>query len=642
MASLSCTKEETNAPELETGEIEVTLTTGEITKTNYDGSAIGWLSTDKLGVMNESLDENHQFTQASYDGVRENTTFSGTVVATGTHYAYYPYSSTMKIGSGAVITVPNSQVLQSNDSFAANADLLVSEPINVGSISATIDGVRFRRLMSFIDFQFVDGSSAVDLSSEAIESLTVTAGVDLVGKVTLNPKTGELSAITDGSKSVYVGRVSSAIIGSSHNYAGIVPQTLAEGSELTLTVNTVHHKIQKTLTVPAGGIELKPGHIQPFRITITDEDFVPVVKREWKKTPMGLGSPWTDYLTVGKDYIKGNDRNMAMDDKFIYVAGASGSKKGVIAININDPSDIREVDMTGVSGGHFATSCVRTIWNPATSKWILLVGTLAFDNDFTFKVYAYLDGYNNAPTLVKSWATSSRRFGDTFTVVGDWSNGELWIRRNMDAGDLGGGQVTTIYFKITDGVIGDPFGAGVGYGASAGMGSCYKYSVDAKQFILETADIGIGYNYNEYSSWFENAGGVLWSGKDQTAMLRKFGITPFTYNGKNYIAYVFIGKKASETEKNGARGRLKIIEDLGGAANFMASIEADNVIYECPLQNTNDNASTVDEFDEVPYSANPSLASPVLGSCSVIPVGDDVYIAGHICNVGLSLFKMTR
>ena len=640
MAFISCEKvNEEDAPAAPSeGTIPVSISTGEIeTKTSYDPEAkkIYWIKEDEIGVVPEDAKENFQFTQTAYDGTKTTTIFTGTVKEAGKHYAYHPYSAYMTIGTGPRVSLSDWQVMPSTGSFDANADILVSEEFNVAaSGSNSFDKLRFRRLGAFIDIQFKAGPSlTLDLTSESLTSVTITAESDLVGDRVLDPKTGVFGAISDGSHSVYVGRAASALVYSSHTFAGVYPQTLAEGSKLIIEADLNHHKIHKEVTVPTGGITLKAGHIQPLKINLNDADFVPVITREWKKTPMGLGSPWTDYLTVGKDYIKGNDRNMAMDDKYIYIAGAHDTKKGVIAINKDDPSDIKEVDMTGVSGGHFATSCVRTIWDPTTSKWILLLGSLAFDNDFTFKVYAYLDGYDKAPTLVKSWATSSRRFGDTFTVVGDWSNGELWIRINGEAS-------TTIFFRIKDGVLGDPIGGPIGYGPSFGMGSCYKYSLDATQFLLETPSIGLIYNYTA-STYIESASGVVWAVTDQTAMLRKYGVTPFTYNGKNYIAYVYIGKKSSATEKNGARGRLKIIEDLGGASNFLASIEADKVVYECPIQNDNSNATTVEEFDYVPYSDNPSIATTVLGSCSVIPVGGDVYIAGHICNVGLSLFKMT-
>ena len=615
MASLSCTREETNAPGLETGEIEVTLTTGEITKTNYDGSAIGWLSTDKLGVMNESLDENHQFTQASYDGVRENTTFSGTVAAIGTHYAYYPYSSTMKIGSGAVITVPSSQVLQSNDSFAANADLLVSEPINVGSISATIDGVRFRRLMSFIDFQFVDGSSAVDLSSEAIESLTVTAEVNLVGKVTLNPKTGELSAITDGSKSVYIGRVASAIIGASHNYAGIVPQTLAEGSELTLTVNTVHHKIQKTLTVPAGGIELKPGHIQPFRITITDADFVPTLKRVWGKYSTA-GNYWYDDVSAGGASMAeaAHARSLAMDDEYVYLPKSS-AYAAVIGISISDKSSMVRVPTTGMIGSTFQTSCARILKNTDPSvnsgKDVLLVSNLsAGDEAQPFAVYAYVNGTGSAPERLAAFIYDAgndtndwRRYGDRFCVNGTWASGKLYCPSfNASKSVLltvANGARTNVEQIWTaskaEGII----------DASVYPGGSSILFTNASQALY--ASVGAG----------TNAGWALWPGVDKSELVDTWGYQFFAFNGKNYIARV---KRLS-----GVSAKLQIFEDTAGnESGFIATVSGDP-LYEAYVQGE-------DSTD--------SPKSSAYADCAVHFVGGTPYIAALLENGGLSLFKL--
>ncbi len=327
---------------------------------------------------------------------------------------------------------------------------------------------------------------------------------------------------------------------------------------------------------------------------------------------------------------------MAADDQYVYVAAAGASTKGVLAINLEDPSQTKNVNMTGVEGGFFATACVRTIYNPSTSKYILLVGSLAHDSDCNFNVYAWKDGIDQAPTKIISWNTNNgnpRRIGDFFTVSGDWSNGEIWVRLNASAV-----ASTSFKWNITNGEVGSVIGGQMGYAGAAGMGSIYKYNVSAKQALLVTPTIGRFFNYADNEGWLNvNHDGVNWAGIDNSVMARKFGITPFEFNGKKYIAYV--KKGMYDNSGNAARARLKIIEDQGSAETFLASMEADKVLYEFPIQNKN-NATTADEFNEVYYTDNPSIAGQEMANCSVVPGKDCVYIVGHLFNVGVSVFKM--
>ena len=359
------------------------------------------------------------------------------------------------------------------------------------------------------------------------------------------------------------------------------------------------------------------------------------VERVWGKYPVAVGKAWTTEYAEAAPYIVGNDRTMAADDKYVYVAAASSSTKGILAINLADPAQVKDVNVTGVEGGFFATACVRTIYDPATQKYILLAGTLAHDTDCTFKVYAWKDGIDSAPSVLINWNTnngSPRRVGDFFTVSGDWANGEIWVRINET------GKSTSFKWNITNGEAGSVLGGGMGYGGSAGMGSIYKYNVAAKQVVLVTPTIGRFFKYQDNDGWLNvNSDGVDWAGIDNSVMARKFGITPFEFNGKKYIAYV--KKGFYDNSGNAARARVKIIEDQGSAETFLASLETDNVLYEFPIQNKN-NAKTAEEFNEVYFTDGPSIAGQEMANCAVVPGEDCVYIVGHLFNVGVSVFKM--
>jgi len=360
------------------------------------------------------------------------------------------------------------------------------------------------------------------------------------------------------------------------------------------------------------------------------------VERLWGKYPVAAGKAWTTEYTSAS-YLVGNDRTVAADNEYVYVAAASASTKGILAISITDPEKTKEVNLTGVEGGFFATACVRTIYDPSTSKYILLAGTLAHDSDCNFKVYAWKDGIDNAPSVLINWNTNNgnpRRIGDFFTVSGDWSNGEIWARLNNS-----GAASATFKWNIKNGALdGGVLGGQMGYAGAAGMGSIYKYNVAAKQALLVTPTLGRFYDYADNEGWLNvKNDGVDWAGIDNSVMARKFGITPFEFNGKKYIAYV--KKGMYNNDGNAARARVKIIEDQGSAETFLASMEADKVLYEFPLQNKN-NATTEAEFNEVYFTDSPSIAGQEMANCSVVPGEDCVYIVGHLFNVGVSVFKM--
>lgn len=642
-AFVSCNKEEDVINEEVNGEgIALTISTGEATKTAYDGTNIGWLYEDVIGVANSSDKKEFTQTGASYEGMKSTTQFSGTVPSVGTYYAYYPYNESMLSASGVTVKLPSEQVQRyvdsSFDSFSPDADILVSQPIDVTSTSTTVS-TKFKRLGAFLKITFdtsgLPSSLKTALDAQSIYGLTVTSDTDLAGSVAIDLANGELAGLSNGEKTIKLGYQASSVVPSSVSYVGIYPQTIPAGTELTITADTPKYSISRTITLTSA-LTIGSGKILPVTVKLEDADVEHKIQvtREWGKYPVAANTAWTSEFTSTGSFIQGNDRAAAMDEDNVYVVAASATTKGILAINKDNPSILTEVNVDGVEGGFFATACVRTIWNPSTNKYMLLVGTLCYDTGNHFKVYAYKNGISNAPECVLDFTDSqSRRLGDMFTVVGDWNNGELWVR-NQDS-------PSTLFWKIENGVFGSALGGSIGYGGSKGRGAIYKYNVEANQVFLSNVDLGAFYNYTA-TTYITSFSGVNWTGIANEARLRRYGVTPFEFAGKKYIAYTYIGKKASDTEKNGARGRLKIIEDQGSASTFLASIEADRVVYECPIQNDNDSASTVEEFDFVPFAAEgPSTVKNTLADCSVVTVGENVYIAAHIENVGLSLFKMS-
>ncbi|MBR1782185.1 MAG: hypothetical protein IJ753_09670 [Bacteroidales bacterium] len=415
----------------------------------------------------------------------------------------------------------------------------------------------------------------------------------------------------------------------------VVPDTkVAVTHKLTLALaeNTTGEPREATINILRSDNKKQVQSIKIVQLVKSAEKVL-TVERVWGKYPVALGKAWTSEYATEHAFIAGNDRTMAADDEYVYFAAASSSTKGILAISLKDPSVCKEVNITGVAGGLFSTACVRTIYNPSTSKYILLAGSLAFDGDYTFNVYAWKDGIDAAPTRIISWGTNERRVGDFFTVSGDWNKGEIWARTN-----IAGKNPVSFKWDITNGEVGTVMGGQMGYTGAAGMGSVYKYNVAAKQALVVTPSIGRFFNYKDNEGYLNvDSAGVDWTGIDNSVMARKFGITPFEFGGKKYIAYV--KKGFYNNEGNAARARLKIIEDQGSAETFLASMEADKVVYEFPIQNKN-NATTAEEFNEVYFVDSPSIAGQEMANCAVIPGTDCVYVVGHLFNVGVSVFKM--
>ena len=337
------------------------------------------------------------------------------------------------------------------------------------------------------------------------------------------------------------------------------------------------------------------------------------VERVWGKFP----TEWPTFST-------NLDRTATMDEDYIYVAKSAGDTKGVWAIPLDgDLSKAKEVCMTGVeSEGTFYTSCVRTIYDPAKGKHILLLSNMAMEGGVHLYLYAYENGIDAAPTKILSdyalptWA--ERRFGDFFTVVGDWSKGYVWFRTNTS------GASTTARFTIVNGKLSSqtPDGFSYGYGASQGKGSFYQYDMSAKQGLLVTDSIGMFYDLN-------SAEGQEWNAPATTENMRRlFGVTPFEFKGKKFIAFTKM------KNDNAARSWIKVIEDKGSAADFKASLEEDKIVYQAALQ-INEEGESVNVMTGATYSNQTSA------NCAVVVKEDAVYIMGHHHNVGLSLFKLT-
>ncbi len=223
-------------------------------------------------------------------------------------------------------------------------------------------------------------------------------------------------------------------------YAVLLPVTFANGITITLVPNS------------GDPIEIVSGKAQTLkRSTIADIGTIGApkaleIETVWAKFSTSEGA-WNEYYGG----TAGTDRNIAMDDDYVYIAENSVTPK-LWAISISDHNSVTPVNIEGVSGGTHPLSCPRVIknTNPAVNggKDVLACSSLTRGGEDP-KLYLWLDGINNPPKAVTltTWATDSW-YGDTFTVSGTLQDGVLFF----DKTDSGGNGIVTFNLQ---GVPGD-------------------------------------------------------------------------------------------------------------------------------------------------------------------------------------------
>lgn len=273
----SCNKE-VGSVELKNDEdlVEVSIIAGnpvaeDATKTVMIGSTPYWSVGDAIGVTN-GTSTNYKFT-TGIASPATTATFTGSTSVSDALYAYYPYSTLGTTASGARTEIPANQYPTAS-SFDGDADVLFSKQFTVSPAGTTVSGLEFARAGAILKVVLVDGTATSKITGQHPNMVSLTATENLVGRVILdvvNQKIGDLYG--NQSKTVNANFTPStwfAINGSNAAYIIVYPQTLAEGSNLTVTANTELYAISKSITIPAGGIKLDPGKITTLNISITD------------------------------------------------------------------------------------------------------------------------------------------------------------------------------------------------------------------------------------------------------------------------------------------------------------------------------------------------------------------------------------
>lgn len=339
------------------------------------------------------------------------------------------------------------------------------------------------------------------------------------------------------------------------------------------------------------------------------------VIRMWGKYSTETAS-WSDYLG---DFTAGADRNVALDDNYIYIAETNTSKN-LWAISLQDPGIYKRLPVGTVADeGIFYLSCPRIIPNTSADinggKDVLAVSNM---NAGDPKLYVYADGIDADPRVINMSTWASRRLGDTFTFWGSMQGGILFFK---DFSSPDG----TVSFKL-NGLNAMWLVGRIVAPAAAGAGAYFPFPDNINQ--------GVSSVRGGETAWLTTASKDLYTleGADKEPTLAElsgyFADTAFRFfefDGKRYIAYT---RQVSPSD-----GRLFILEGEAGQS-WSGMLEERNVIYQAAIQNDTDEEG-LDDTPSPKASGNSGM------DLDVRIAGNEVYIAVVKQNVGLSLFRMS-
>ena len=349
------------------------------------------------------------------------------------------------------------------------------------------------------------------------------------------------------------------------------------------------------------------------------EKGITAVSREW-----GLYSDngaWYNFLS---EFSASADRTVAMDDELVYVSRSS-KQGGIYAISLSSGAFVKQLDVTPALATDctLTVSCVRSIPNPG-GKNVLTFCTLKEDASQHLFVYAYVNGTDAAPVQILDFSLDNkggvddwRRYGDRYTVEGNWKSGKLWFQTWHD-----GGTAKTIGFTIENGEITNPKDPIDYYIANppAGIKDVAFYPGSSQAFITGPGKATL---YKPGSAGPN--GWIKWDVVEELENLKfSYGYNFFTFHDSRFIAYMQLDGE------NAASGRLVIIDDAAATPDqFAAQLQAQAGLREFPIQHP------------VDFSAKSSVtASSSVGDCTLCEVNGNTYIAVLMQGCGLSLFQL--
>ena len=278
---------------------------------------------------------------------------------------------------------------------------------------------------------------APDVLEEPDEPDPVSVPYDLVGGMLWVNMNGDAPAIEDYERvldCIVLNAPNGGVFDPEATYYMVVPPCiLVDGASFDL----VHGDGEESYTESVyfyGTLPVERGKVHPVGVlggTIEEPDPEPEPEPElelcietvWLK--QSGDAAWNAYYGG----TGGTDRNIAMDDEYVYIAENSGTAK-LWAISISDASQVKAVNVEGVTGGTHVLACPRVVKNTDSSvnggKDVLICSNLTRGGEDP-KLYLWTNGIDNPPIAItlNTWGANTAWYGDVFTVYGTLQNGLL-------------------------------------------------------------------------------------------------------------------------------------------------------------------------------------------------------------------------
>lgn len=591
-SAASCQKEIANEPLQNGGDFTITATTVADTKTVLDdvNDVIYWAPGDKISVFDASNKEVSFSTDIDANATSAKFTNDAEFTVPASLVAAYPYRGAYSFDG---TTVKNFRIAGGQYTHQAVAGSF--DPAYAGAIGLPVsegsNQLQFTNLHCLIKFT-IGGEKAPTKVKLACNGMRSIAGL-----YNYNLSTGE---ITQGDGSGEITMTGTFDVGQTY-YFSVIPGIVGNGLSLyfddVVVKNTGETKtLEPNVIYNMGTVEMPE---------VVEE---PSVSMEATLVTSRQSSGATSWLTSLDSGAENMDRNATFDGTYAYIANVNTTTPAIYAIEVANPNNVTMVNMTGVSGGYFPISCVRTIKNG--DDHILIASGMGMNDGEKVNIYAWENGINAAPkVLCNSWSIpdwAPRRFGDFFNVYGDWSKGELWFRSQNSA--------TTARYHIIDGVLQKP-GSPDGFGNIAtsyvGTGSHYKGSIDDTEILY------VCNGDTNHAGFYNLQTGALTLDVSTNHKYSR-GFRQFTYNDKSYVAYVKLPSLGASTAK------LIVLEDKN--TSLSTALTKNLVVFEADI-NAADNSCTIGNGN----GAN----------CEVVTVGGNTYIFAHAQNLGFVVYQIT-
>lgn len=313
----------------------------------------------------------------------------------------------------------------------------------------------------------------------------------------------------------------------------------------------------------------------------------------------------------------GKDRNIAINDEYLFIPETQGSPV-MWKVSLADGAAVKMPVGTVVGANvTFAMSCPRFLKNTDETinggKDVLVVSSMGMGGQEGY-LYFYNNGLEADPHKVALNLPGSggRRIGDKMSVYGTMQNWGIYYKEQ--------GSSAIINYGGTYRVLGvdNIWAAGRNHMDPTSDGQLggiyfYDFATAGKKGVISTVE-NFKYGVINESVVFEGKAvyeAQAWGTDPKLAGCHGFNF--FKHNEKDYIAYTNFPAK-----------KLVIIEGAANADGVQAALEAHKVVFEASIA-AEDNACT---------SGNSAA------DCSVYQKDGNTYVAGHVQNVGVVVYKL--